>query len=324
MSRPPVPTKIVLAAIIVLVFAGSYVARQRIERAEPGAPQSLGRARRIVSMAPSITETLYALELGDRVVGVSRFCSYPAEVNEKPRIGGYYDPNFEAIVALKADLVVMLEGHQQNQPAFDKLGLPTLTVRHTSIEGILDSITSIGDACGAGERAGAIVEDIQARLARIQRKTAGRPRPRVMFAIDRTLDVRGIEDVYVAGHDGHIDRIIELAGGRNALDEGTARFPVVSSEGILKINPEVIVDLVPGLAARFCDSATVRADWDQLSQVEAVRTGRVHVIDDDYAYVPGPRFVLLVEKLAHLIHPEVDWSTKKGQNSFSSHGLRPR
>ena len=308
MSTPPVPTRIVLPAIIVLVFAGSYVARQPIDRAESGAPRDLGGARRIVSMAPSVTETLYALGLGDRVVGVSRFCSYPPEVSQKPRIGGYYDPNFEAIVALRPDLVVMLEGHRQYQEAFDKLGLPTLTVRHTSIEGILESITSIGDACGAEERGRAIVEDIEARLARIDCKTAGRARPRVLFAIDRTLGTGGIEDVYVAGRDGHISRIIELAGGHNALDEGAARFPVVSSEGILNMDPEVIVDLVPGLSVTKMDPETVRADWDQLARVEAVRTGRVYVIDDDYAYVPGPRFILLVEKLARLIHPETDWS----------------
>ena len=136
--------------------------------------------------------------------------------------------------------------------------------------------------------------------------------------------MRGIEDVYVAGRDGHIDRIIELAGGRNALDEGSARFPVVSSEGILKIDPEVIVDLVPGLSGTELDRRTIRADWNQLAHVEAVRTGRVYVIDDDYAYVPGPRFILLVEKLARLIHPEVDWPTKRGQNSFSSQDLCPR
>lgn len=308
MNKSLVPTRILLAAIVVLVFAGSYIARRRIERAEAGVPHRLGRATRIVSMAPSITETLYALELGDRVVGVSRFCNYPAEVNEKPRIGGYYDPNFEAIVALKPDMVVMLQGHEQYQPAFDKLGLATVTVRHTSIEGILDSITSIGNACGATQQAKRISEDIHVRLARIERKTAGRPRPRVLFSIDRTLDVRGIEDAYIAGHDGHIDRIIELAGGRNAFDQGAARFPQVSCEGILSMNPEVIVDLVPGLSARKLDRQTIRADWDQLPQVEAVRSGRVYVIDDDYAFVPGPRFILLVEKLARLIHPEVDWN----------------
>ena len=308
MNRPRVPTKIVFAAIIVLVFAGSYVARRQIERAEAHAPRSLGGATRIVSMAPSITETLYALGLGDRVIGVSRFCRYPAEVNEKPRVGGYHDPNFEAIVALKPDLVVMLEGHEQNQPAFARLGLPTLTVRHTSVEGILESIASIGDASGTEDRAGEIVADIRRRLARIERKTASRPRPRVLFSIDRTLGAGGIEDVYIAGRDGHIDRIIELAGGRNAFDRGAARFPQVSGEGILNMNPEVIVDLVRGLSATKLDRRTVRADWNQLPQVEAVRTGRVYVIDDDYAYVPGPRFILLVEKLARLIHPEVDWS----------------
>ena len=307
MSRPRVPTKIVLAAIIVLVFAGSYVARQRIERAEPGAPQSLGRARRIVSMAPSITETLFALGLGDRVVGVTRYCNYPAEAKQQAQIGGFFDPNFEAIVALNPDLVVMLQGHRQYQPAFDKLGLTTLTVRHTSIEGILDSITTMGDACGAEDRARRIVNDIQARLARIKRKTAGRPRPRVMFAVQRTHGTGGIEDLCIAGRDGHIDRVIELAGGQNANQQGTVRFPIVSTEGIMRLNAQVIIDMAPGLAAREPDRREARTDWEQFPQVEAVRRGEVYVIDDDYAPVPGPRFILLVEKLARRLHREVDW-----------------
>ncbi len=308
MRIPPQSSKIVLAAIVVFVFAGSYLARQWIERAEAEAPQRLGRAERIVSMAPSITETLYALGLGDRVVGVTRFCNYPTEVNEKPRIGGYFDPNFEAIVGTRPDLVVILEGQEQNQAAFAKLGLPTLTVCHLNIDGILDSITALGGAAGAAPRADEIVGDIRRRLERIEQKTAGRPRPRVLFSIDRTLGTGGIEDVYIAGHDGHIDRTIELAGGRNAFEAGLARFPQVSSEGILNMDPEVIVDLVPGLSARKLDQETIRADWDQLSRVEAVRSGRVYVIDDDYAFVPGPRFILLVEKLARLLHPEVDWN----------------
>ena len=307
MRKSPLPTKTALGAIVVLTFAGSYFARQRIERAEAVAPHELGRAERIVSMAPSITETLFALGLGDRVVGVSRFCSYPPEAQEKPKVGGYYDPNFEAIVGLQPDLVVMLQGHEQHEPAFARLRLPTLTVHHRSIEGILESIASIGRASDAEDDARRILDDIHRRLRRIERLTAGRPRPSVMFAIDRTLDSRRIEDVYIAGRDGHIDRIVELAGGRNVYDRGGARFPLVSAEGILQLNPEVIIDLVRGMAARSFDRATLRADWNQFPRVKAVRNGRVYVIDDDYAYVPGPRFILLVEKLARLIHPEADW-----------------
>jgi iron complex transport system substrate-binding protein len=111
----------------------------------------------------------------------------------------------------------------------------------------------------------------------------------------------------VAGRDGFIDRIITLAGGQNACPPTAAGFPVVSSEGILRMNPEVILDMVPLVVQEEHDNQAILADWNQLGEVEAVRAGRVYLLDDDYAFIPGPRFVRLAEKVAHLIHPELEW-----------------
>lgn len=303
------PTKLILATSVVLVFAGSFLAKQQLREKRPDAPaleaKPMGQAQRIISMAPSVTETLFALGLGDRVIGVSRFCNYPPEAAAKPRIGGLFDPNFEAIVAARPDLIVMLDGSLQNQPAFDKLGLPTLVVCHKNIDGILASVLQTGQACGVPQKGEAIVADLKARIKRVQEKIAGRPHPRVMFAVERTLGAGKIQDVYIAGADGHLDAIIAMAGGQNAY-QGNLRFPVISSEGILKINPEVIIDMVPRLLAG-ADHQTIASDWQQLAQVDAVQHGRVYVLDDDYVSIPGPRFILFVEKLAKLIHPEAKW-----------------
>lgn len=303
------PTKLILTATVVLVFVGSYLAKQRLplgiqasNRSEAHFPRN---AQRIISMAPSVTETLFALGLGDRVIGVSRYCTYPPEAAAKPRIGGLFDPNFEAIVAARPDLIVMLDGSLQNRPAFDKLGLPILVLDHRNIDGILASLTKIGRACGVPTKSEAMVADLQTRVRRVQEKVAGRPRPRVMFAVERTLGAGQVQDVYVAGADGHLDGIIAMAGGQNAY-QGTVRFPVISSEGILKMNPEVIVDMVPRLVPG-ADREKIASDWQQLKQVGAVQHGRVYVLDDDYVSIPGPRFILFVEKLARLIHPEVAW-----------------
>ena len=257
-------------------------------------------------MAPSVTEVLFALGLGDRVIGITRYCNYPPEVEAKARVGGLLDPNFEAVVALRPDLIVLLQGSEQNLPAFHKLGLPTLIVDHKNIEGILASLTDIGRAAGVAPQAEAIVDDIEARIDRVATKTAGRPRPRVMFCVERTLGTGKIQDVYIAGADGHLDRMIALAGGVNAY-QGAVRFPVISSEGILRLNPQVILDMVPSLAPGT-DREKILADWQQLTQVDAVQHGRVHVLDDSYISVPGPRFILVVEKLTRLIHPEVSWT----------------
>lgn len=299
--------KLLLAAIILVIFAGSFLGKGLLGKAAREATPQPRDCRRIVSMAPSITETLFALGLGRRVVGVTRYCDYPPEAKTRTKVGGYHNPNFEAIVALRPDLVVILEGHRQSQPAFDRLGLQTLVVCHKNIAGILDSITEIGRACGAEAKAQQIVADIQARIARIRQKTGDLPRPRVMFAIERTVGSGKLADVYVAGTGGFFDEILALAGGENACPESLVRFPVVSAEGILSIDPEVIIDMTSGLAAGQVDKQAMLADWQQVADVEAVRHGRVYAFDQDYAFVPGPRFILLVEELARLLHPQSDW-----------------
>jgi iron complex transport system substrate-binding protein len=241
------------------------------------------------------------------VVGVTRYCNYPPEAQQKMKVGGYHDPNFEAIVGLNPDLVIMLTGHERTLPGFQKLGLNTLVVCHKNVDGILDSITKIGQHTDTSERAEQIVSDLRARMDRIRRKTAGLPRPRVLLAIDRTPDRGRLEDVFVVGSDGFFDKMIQLAGGENALPPGTVRFPIVSAESILWVNPQVIIDMSSGLAQGQHDQEKQLADWRQLTDVEAVETGRVYALWQDYAFVPGPRFILLVEQLARLIHPEVDW-----------------
>ena len=276
------------------------------------APASPGDYRRIVSMSPSTTETLFALGLGDRVVGVTRYCRYPPEARALRQVGGWLDPNFEAILAMQPDLIVTREGNPQTAATFQQLGLNTLVVHHDSLEGVLESFTSIGATCGAEAEAARLVERIETRIGEIRRRTAPLTRPRVLFVAERTLDTGEIQDVYAAGHDGFIDRLITLAGGKNVCAQTAGGFPVLSAEGILHLNPEVIVDLVPNLPEQPRDQASLLDDWEQLPEVEAVRRGRVHIVDEDYAFIPGPRFLLLAEKLARLFHPEIDWPQMSG------------
>lgn len=299
--------RVALIAAITAVFLACFWAQGRWAESAPAVIPGDVVPQRIVTMAPSVTETVFALGLGDRVVGVSDYCSYPPEALDKPKIGGFLNPNYERIVGLRPDAVLLLASAGQSPSTFRKLRLPTLQVNHLNVEGILDSIEEIGAVCGAEDEAQRIVTDIRRRLDRIAEKTAGRRRPRVLIAIDRTLGTGTLQDVYITGNDGHIDRIIELAGGVNAYRDGQARFPVVSQEGILKINPEVVIDLAYALAGKDADQAKIRADWQCLAEVDAVRKNQVYLVADHYATVPGPRFILFVEKLARLLHPDIEW-----------------
>ncbi len=298
-------TKIALVAIVVLVFVGSHLAKESLDGSTgPVAPPAPEDCRRIVSMAPSVTETLFALGLGDRVVGVTRYCTYPPEVAEKDRVGGHFDPNFEAIVALRPDLVILLVEQEESRRALNSLGIATLVVRHKDIEGVLESISTIGRVCDADETAGQLLADINGRMEKIRRRTAGLPRQRVMISVGRTLAAGTVEDVFVAGSDGYFDRMIELAGGTNACPAGLGRYPVISPEGILHIDPDVIIDLVFPDHVKKHGRDKILSDWQAIREASAVAHERVYVVDNDFALVPGPRFILLLEKLSALLHPD--------------------
>src|SRR3954470_481013 len=135
----------ILIATVAAAFAGSYALKRNLT-VRPEAARPPGGAARVVSLAPSITEVLFELGLGDRVVGVTRYCVFPPEARAKPQIGGYYDPNYEAISAARPDLAVVLPEHAEIRKELEHLGLKVLTVDHTSVQGILASIQLIGDA----------------------------------------------------------------------------------------------------------------------------------------------------------------------------------
>jgi iron complex transport system substrate-binding protein len=299
-------TEPVLTIAIILVFAGSFWAKGLLPTPTDDDLPGPRRPERIVAGAPAITETLFALGCGDRVVGVTDFCQYPPEVASRPRIGGFLNPNYEAIVALRPDLVVMLQEAQDTKQTLQSLRLRTLMVPYMTVEQIAESIPRIGRQCGVEAEAQRIVADIESRIERVRQKTAGLARPRVMITIERTLGTGGLQDVFVAGRDGYFDVMIDIAGGTNAYDQGDVRFPVISREGILRMNPEVIIELVSRQTAGNRPEPEILADWQQLAGIEAVQKKRIHVVRENYAFVPGPRFILLVEKLARLIHPEVD------------------
>ncbi len=262
-------------------------------------------AARLISMAPSITEVVFDLGLGGRLAGVTRYCDWPEAAREIPRIGGYLDPNYEAILALQPGLVLMLSEQAPRRAFFRELGIPTLTVDHSSIGGVLNSLTEIGRACGAAETAEARVNELRARLERVKKRGEGRARPRVLVTVGRGLVQGALGDMYISGRDGYYDQLIELAGGVNAYRERTAALPSVSAEGIRELDPEVIVEMVPELTPGGPREKDFIDSWRQIARgVKAVESNRIHVFTGTWAVRPGPRFIELLERMAAVIHPD--------------------
>jgi iron complex transport system substrate-binding protein len=270
------------------------------------APDANG-CRRIVSLSPSLTEVLFALGLGDRVVGVTRYCDYPAEALKKAKVGGYLDPNYEAMVALRPDLVAMLAEHEEPRAFMKQRGIDILVCNHRTLGGIRQSIEKIGKACGRSAAAADILKGIDRTVGRIQNKTEGLDRPRVLISAGRNPEVEGLRDVYIAGKGSFFDEMIELAGGTNAFADPRIKYPKVSAEGILAMDPEIIVDIVPDAEGDPDFQARLRDQWNAVSRVKAVRTGRVHILTGEYAVIPGPRYARTVADLAKIVHPGIDW-----------------
>ena len=273
----------------------------------PAADDSASRYRRIISMSPGVTETLFALGLGDSVVGVTRYCDYPPEVKTRTRIGGFYDPNYEVIVSLRPDLVVLTASRENIQKNLEKLGVKTLVVENDRIEDICRSIETIGRFCGAVPAADRLLTKIHKRIDLVKMKTSGLSRPRVMISVDRSTGTQLFSEVYVAGKNNFYDELIDLAGGTNVCQTRNIRYPVFSAEAIIRLNPQVIIDIMSDYKKRGLKIADIRDDWNRFSSVSAVRNRRVYVFGDHFTAIPGPRFVLTLEALAKVLHPEAVW-----------------
>ena len=289
-------------AVIVLLRTSFLKGQNFTEKGNPNLEGSKeSGCQRIVSLAPSATEILFSLGLGDKVVGVTRFCNYPPEAQGKIKVGGFYDPNYEVILSLKPDLVVLLNEHEKPREYLSSLNIDLLVLDHRSLDGILDSITKIGMACERGEEARGIVEDLSRRIEVVRSKTKDLPSPRVMVSIGRS--VGELKNIYIAGQDGFYNEMLNLAGGRNIYTDNRIKFPLLSKEAIVRLNPDIIIDLVAGVEGE----KPAIADWEKFREVNAVKNKRVYLLTEDYMVIPGPRFILIIEKLARIIHPEIDW-----------------
>jgi iron complex transport system substrate-binding protein len=259
---------------------------------------TLASAQRIVSLAPSATEVLFEAGCGARVVGVTSYCRYPAEAAALPKVGGYLTPSYEALVALRPDLVVLLPEHVDARPYLTTLGLDVVEFDHRSIRGILDSIATAGDLCATHARADAAVAELEDLLRRVDERTKERRRPRVVISVSRGQE-RGFGSLSAAGPDGVYDDLLRRAGGRNAVPPGPVLHPALSPESLIRLNPDAVVEFAPGAV----DGIAIRGEWRALPSLTAVARERVFVFTEDFLPVPGPRLVRFTDTLARALHP---------------------
>jgi iron complex transport system substrate-binding protein len=258
------------------------------------ATPTYAEARRIISLAPSVTELLFALSVGSRVVGVSTYCDYPPEAARIDKVGTFLSPNTERILVKKPDLVIAVPspGNRSAVEAIRDLGVPVLVVDPQSVASILESVRTIAEAVGVVADGRSLQERIQNRLAAVRARLIGVTRRTVVMAVDH-------RPLIVVGAGTYQDELIELAGGINLGARAGDQWPHVGVEFVVAQAPQVIIDTTMG------GEGEETADfWRPLTTIPAVRARRIHGAHAFVLLRPGPRVVEGVETMARFIHPE--------------------
>ena len=253
---------------------------------------------RIISLAPSITETLFALEQGNYIVGVTKFCKFPKEAKTKDNIGGFVDINFEAILRLKPNVIVSLPSHKDKLAALKKYPIKFIEVSHNNTGEIFNSIKQLGDAFSIQKQALKLEDKLRRELATIEQKNESKMSPKVMIVIGRDYSTGSLGNIYIAGPSGFHGDLLALAGGTNVYQNKKIAYPKISPEGLIRLNPEVIIELIPDLKSKKLNEKKLISDWKSLPMLKAVKKNQVYILGADYVSIPGPRFTKTVRAIA--------------------------
>jgi len=270
-----------------------------LERAFGGENQA-SSIKRIVSLSPNLTEIIFALGLGDRVVAVSNNCDWPAEAKAKIKVGTFWQPNTEAIIAVRPDLVVCESFYQQQEvgATLKRAGLNVLSLRVESVDELCAAIKSIGLAVGCTSRAEQLAADITDQLDKIRATSSSSEKVKVLWVVQS-------EPMRLAGVNTFVNEIIEMAGGRNAIAPTATQYPSVATEEIIGCGAEVIIQAAMGSADIAKQQADAEAFWTRFANLPAVKNNRIYVIDPDTVLRLGPRLPQGVQTVFECLHPEL-------------------
>jgi cobalamin transport system substrate-binding protein len=298
--------------VLCVILSGALPAQARMAPIAPrGGPPAtrrvtdeLGRTvkvpaevRRIVSLAPNLTEIVFALGRASRLAGDTSFCDYPPEAREKPHVGGPVNPNLEKIVSLNPDLVLASKSinRRETVEGLARIGVPVYVTDPHSLDGMIASVEQLGAVLNAEKTAAPLVEDLRARLADLDRRLAGTVPRRVLFVV-------WIDPLITVGRETFLADGLRRAGARSVV-EATAEWPRISLEQIVRLQPEFLVfaSAHPADMKSSIEALRARPGWRDL---QALQRGNVIVVSDAINR-PAPRMVDAIEQLARALHPEL-------------------
>jgi len=293
-----------------LILSGLLFGAGGCSQKQEETPQSA--PERVISLAPSITETLFALGVGDKVVGVTRYCNFPAATDSITKVGGFRGINLEQVAVLQPDMIFLQPEHEKIRLYCENNGIPYHVIRTHSLKDITDNFQTISRAMHIPQTGDSLAQAFHSNFESARRSNHQRDnsqadqnqqilqRPKILFVVGRSNPgSNAISQVYSIAKGTLFDEVIEAAGGRNALETESPEFPLLSQEGLIALAPDIILDVVSTMTKDQCEENL--NDWYSLRDVPAVKNKSIFCINEEYATIPGPRIQLLLKDLQNII-----------------------
>ncbi|MBK7495344.1 MAG: ABC transporter substrate-binding protein [Candidatus Omnitrophica bacterium] len=240
--------------------------------------------QRVVSQVPGITEILFSLEQGNKIVGVSTYCRYPPEALQKPKVGGLHDSDLEKMLVLRPDWIALFAGQDKIGDVLERNGCRVFYSSGETISDLLKTIRELGRIFEVPAVADNLVSSISRELQEVREQCAQLPRKRVLYAVGR--EPGSLKQLYGVGHGSFLEELMNLVGGENCLSPSLGRYPVLSREALILANPEVILDA--GASPGEIGAKVMPPEWGSLASVQAVREKNVIPFEDPHISIPGP------------------------------------
>ncbi len=281
----------IILFLLPIIVAGLIVVYVRVQHHNQTASRQPHRqydCSRIISMSPSVTEIVDALGLSDHIIATDRYSSVPKKVQSLPKVGGFLDPDIEKIVSLKPSIVILPGSAGKAVSALDKLSIPFFTVNHATLDGVQHSFVTIASRCGVQKKGKELLHSFSAAL---HKKQDISKQYSVLMVISRDISEGKMTNVIAVGNDKLLNDIITASGGVNALSSQSRPYVMIQQETLIATKPDILVDI----SQTKKDKKAVAQMW-RASGI----TGRVVVIDEQWAVVPGPRLTKLADTLRAL------------------------
>lgn len=260
-------------------------------------------ALRIVTLAPNLTETVFALGHGGDVVGVTDYCRFPEEAKSRKKVGGLFNANAETILSLQPNLVLLPPSQRKIFDAMNAAKIRTTMVETETVDDIYATTLKVGEAIGEDAAAKKLVDEMKAGVAAMKEKNTGHEKVRTLFVVGYSSE--GMREIYGVGPATFLDELMTMAGGENILGDSSLRYPVVAREFLIANPPDLIIDANgDGKGPRSDENkAIVRDNWRKFFGENAKKQPRIAFLDDPHVTIPGPAFLESAEKLRKMITP---------------------